>query len=161
MAFAAVLSLEIILRQNLYECRFSIPFDQRQEIFSMLKKVEKVLQVLQYSQYSSEELKSLEIKIRDAAYRAEDVIESWQTGLQKRVRKVDSKIEEEDVNITDLQKVVTEVHILMEEMVKIQDGSGDQNLQPWIFFTSRRAPIGQNTMVGFREDLMQKRSTLQ
>ncbi|CAA3020110.1 late blight resistance homolog R1A-3 isoform X1 [Olea europaea subsp. europaea] len=159
MAYAAVRSLNQTLRQIIYEEESFTLSDQREQITRLNEKVSEIQLFLAKSfQNSSEEAKLLEIKIRDMAYHAEDVIEVWQIGLQKRS---DSRMEEDvitemDTTIKDLHEVITKMDSIMEEMEEIKGGSGEQNLpENWSYFPSRSAPGGQTNMVGLTEDLMQ------
>ncbi|KAL2501182.1 putative late blight resistance protein-like protein R1B-14 [Forsythia ovata] len=150
MPYAVVLSLVQILDQIIHSNRFLIVNDEMQQIRSLSKNLNPVLCFLEESfQNSSEEVKSLEIKIRDGAYLVENHIESiiyashlhslnasylldlhalsdipkTMPSLQK------TTIEEvEVVKIDDLQKIITKIDAAMKEVVKIKDGSGEQTL---------------------------------
>ncbi|CAA2989696.1 late blight resistance homolog R1A-10 [Olea europaea subsp. europaea] len=159
MAYAAVLSLAQTLRQICFGLKNHSLYDRCDRI-NTLHKVDDIRKWLsESSQNSSEEVKSLEIKIRDMAYHAEDVIEVFQIGLQKRS---DSRMEEDlitkiDTTVKNLHEVITEMESIMEEMKKIKGRSGKQNLP---VHSSRSAPVGQTNMVGFAEDLIQIKDRL-
>ncbi|XP_022869656.1 putative late blight resistance protein homolog R1A-10 [Olea europaea var. sylvestris] len=152
MAYAAVLSLAQTLDQIFVE-------NKNLTLNDLIHKVGEIQELLvKSSQNSSREVKSLEIKIRDMAYHAENVIEVWQIGLQKRS---DSRIDEDvitekDTAIKDLHEVITEMGTIKKKMEKIKGESGEQYLPAyWSYFPSRSAPGGQTNMVGFEKDLMQ------
>ncbi|XP_022860526.1 putative late blight resistance protein homolog R1B-17 isoform X2 [Olea europaea var. sylvestris] len=163
MAYAAVLSLNETLHQIFFGDTFCTLYDSRKRN-TLIQKVNEIKNLLiKLSQNSSEEVKLLEIKIRDMAYHAEDVIEVLQIGLQKRSdsRMQEDLITEMDTTIKDLHEVITEMETIMEEMEKIKGGSGEQNLPVnWNYFSSRSAPGGRTNMVGFGEDLMQIKDRL-
>ncbi|CAA3030344.1 late blight resistance homolog R1B-16 [Olea europaea subsp. europaea] len=165
MAYAAVLSLRETLLHIFHGCaKFSTKAMSKGQIFPLIHKLNDIRQLLaKSSQNSSEEVKSLEIKIRDMAYHAEDVIEVFQIGLQKRS---DSRMEEDliteiDTIFKNLHEVLTEMDTIIEEMKKIEGRSDEQNLPVYSrSFPSRSAPGDQTKMVGFAEDLMQIKDRL-
>ncbi|CAA3020111.1 late blight resistance homolog R1A-10 [Olea europaea subsp. europaea] len=164
MAYAAVLSLRETYH-FFFGCEnFFVKPILNEQFFPLLEKLDEIRELLsESSQNRSEEVKSLEIKIRDMAYHAEDCIEIWQIGLQKRS---DSTMEEDLITETDttfknLHEVLTEMDTIIEEMKKIEGRSDEQNLPVYSrSFASRSAPGDQTKMVGFAEDLMQIKDRL-
>ncbi|XP_022883191.1 putative late blight resistance protein homolog R1B-17 [Olea europaea var. sylvestris] len=141
----------------------------------------------EYSQNSSEHVLSVEIKIRDAAYCAEDVIESHicntvlsQSGSYGQESSSQHPlpvlpISDSDPH-TDFQKIIKEFDSIMEEVVKVadlqkkiteidtlvEDSSKITEAigQSGHFLPSRPEPSGQSNTVGFEEDLKQVRDRL-
>ncbi|CAA2993368.1 late blight resistance homolog R1B-16 isoform X1 [Olea europaea subsp. europaea] len=174
MAHAAVVSLMHILEQirhgdGVSEGDGVSDPPENQLLLPLSEKLSLLLNFLEVSSGSSwEEVKSQEKKIRDAAYRAEDVFESSMSDrLLSKQQNLFRKLLYFPANMLsakkyhlDLQKVMTEIDTIIEEVMKIKDARGEQILQPRIFLPSRPAPSGQTNMVGFARDLMQIRERL-
>ncbi|CAA2955556.1 late blight resistance homolog R1A-3 isoform X1 [Olea europaea subsp. europaea] len=188
MAHVAVVSLMHSLQQiHQHPNPHLNPF-KLQEIDCLFKNLSFLLDFLEkYSQNSSEHVLSVEIKIRDAAYRAEDVIESRirntvlsQSGSHGRESSLQHQlpvlpISDGDPH-TDFQTIIKEFDSIMEEVVKIADlqkkiteidtlMEGAVKITEGIeqsghFLPSRPEPSGLSTTVGFEEDLNQVRDRL-
>ncbi|CAA2993367.1 late blight resistance homolog R1B-16 isoform X1 [Olea europaea subsp. europaea] len=163
MAHAAVVSLMHTVEQIRHGDGVSDPY-QNQLLVPLFEKLSSLLNFLEESfQSSREEVKSLERKIRDAAYRAEDVFEfrisdrllsKPQNLVQKLFYFSSNKLSAKKYR-PDLQKIIAEIDTIVEEVMEIEDVRGEQILQPRNFLPSRPAPSGQTNMVGFAGDLMQ------
>ncbi|CAA2996236.1 late blight resistance homolog R1B-16 isoform X1 [Olea europaea subsp. europaea] len=181
MAHAAVVSLMHTLEQILQNPNPHLNPYEQQEIDCLSKKLSFLQDFLEeYSQNSSEHVISVEIKIRDAAYQAEDGIESRMCNLaisQSGSHGQESssqhllpvrRISDTDPH-TELQKIIKEFDSIKEEVVKIVDlqkkiteidtlMEGVMKITEGIeqsghFLPSRPEPSGQSTTVGFEEDL--------
>ncbi|KAL2492823.1 NBS-LRR class resistance protein Fy8-Ry8 [Abeliophyllum distichum] len=80
MAYAALLSLTHVLEQNLNPDYQYLILCEKQQIASLLKKISFLQDFLDNSSPKSiKTVECLESQIRDAAYKAEDIIESHMT----------------------------------------------------------------------------------
>ncbi|CAA2984372.1 late blight resistance homolog R1B-17 [Olea europaea subsp. europaea] len=188
MAHAAVVSLMHTLEQiHQHPNPHLNPYTQ-QEIDCLSKKLSFLLDFLEEnSQNRSKHVLSMVIKIRDVAYRAEDVLESricytvlsqsgshgHESSLQHLLPVL--MISDSDPHI-DSQKIIKEFDSIMEEVVKIADlqkniteidtlMEGAMKITEGIrqsghFLPSRPEPSGQSTPVGFEVDLKQVRDRL-
>ncbi|CAA2993371.1 late blight resistance homolog R1B-16 isoform X1 [Olea europaea subsp. europaea] len=161
MAHAAVVSLMHILEQIRHGDGVSDP-SENILLVPLLEKLSSLLSFLEESSQSSrEEVKSLERKIRDAAYHAEDVFESRVSDrLLSKQQNLSANMPSAETYHLDLQKIMTEIDTIVEEVLEIEDVKGEQNLQPRNLLPSGSAPSGQVNMVGFAQDLVQIRERL-
>ncbi|KAI3464152.1 hypothetical protein Pfo_020815 [Paulownia fortunei] len=145
-------SLIQILEQILLPDHQHWILDEKPQIESLLEKASSLKDFLESSSpISSKELESLESQIRDAAHKAEDIIES-------RTAAVSIKISSQE-----LQKVIDELDSTKEKVSKIMDGSHIQEVQPnstLPAIPSRPDPSPKNFVVGFDEDLIQLKDRL-
>ncbi|XP_022857920.1 putative late blight resistance protein homolog R1A-3 [Olea europaea var. sylvestris] len=188
MAHAAVVSLMHALEQILQHPNLHLNLFKQQEIDCLFKKLKSLRDFLEkYSQNSSEHVLSVEIKIRDAAYCAEDVIESHicntvlsQSGSHGQESSLQHLLPVLPISgsdpHTDFQKIIKEFDSIMEEVVKIADLQNkiteintlmEDSMkitegigQSGHFLPSRPESSGQSTTVGFEEDLKQVRDRL-
>ncbi|XP_022847344.1 disease resistance RPP8-like protein 3 isoform X2 [Olea europaea var. sylvestris] len=161
MAYAAVLSLKQNLKQisNPLLDQHQTPL-QDQQIKSLHEKLSFLLDFLDDSwQRRSEELRCLEREIRDAAYKAEDMVESHisknfgEEGFQERQMR-------DQTFCVNFEIVADEIDSIMTKAAKLTELWGATDLhqsQRTSLPTgpSRLPSIGKNDMVGFRNDMMQ------
>ncbi|XP_022850206.1 putative late blight resistance protein homolog R1A-3 isoform X2 [Olea europaea var. sylvestris] len=188
MAHAAVVSLMHTLEQIFQHPNPHLNPYEQQEIDCLFKKLSFLLDFLEeYYQNRGDRVISVEIKIRDVAYSAEDVIESRicntvlpQFGSQGQESSSQHllpvlPISDSDPH-TDLQKIIKEFDSIIEEVVKIAGlqkkiteidaiMEGAMKITEGIgqsghFLPSRPEHSGQSTTVGFEEDLKQVRDRL-
>ncbi|CAA3012981.1 late blight resistance homolog R1B-17 [Olea europaea subsp. europaea] len=147
MAYVALVSLMQTLEQIINSDEVSIPYE-KQGLGPLLEKLSLLLVFLEESsQNSSEEVKSLERRIRNAAYHAEDIIEG--RNFLSRSESMMSDIEPQ----ADLQKISTEIDSIMVEAGKITD------LEKRITEIDTLVEEA-NSVVGFGEDLKKVRDRL-
>ncbi|KAI3459667.1 hypothetical protein Pfo_016330 [Paulownia fortunei] len=148
-AYAALVSLMHIIEQIQHHPRPPISLDQKQ-IESLMEKVTLLQDFLEgYSHGSSKEADGLESRIADAAYAAEDMIESHV------VDKILSRSTSHWKNIS-LQKVIEDMDFIKTEVMKIKEKTGIQDQLPRNSMSAgslTSPPTGQNSMVGFDDVL--------
>ncbi|KAL2474196.1 Disease resistance protein RPP13 [Forsythia ovata] len=161
MAYAALLSLTQILEQTLHHDYQYLILDEKQQITSLLQKVYSLQEFLEKSSRTiCEAIKGLESKIINAAYEAEEIIESH---LADRVI-LESESNGNGIYETfcqTLEDVEKEFDSIDKEAVEI----GIKDLQPLTSLTasgSSKPPVssGMSTMVGFDDDLMEIKDRL-
>ncbi|KAL2524630.1 Disease resistance protein RPP13 [Abeliophyllum distichum] len=161
MAYAALLSLTQILEQTLHHDYRYLILDEKQQITSLLQKVYSLQEFLEKSSRRiCEAIKCLESKIINAAYEAEEIIESH---LADRVI---SESESNDNGSYEtfcqtLEDVEKEFDSIDKEAVEI----GIKDLQPQTSLPasgSSEPPVssGMSTMVGLDDDLMEIKDRL-
>ncbi|KAL2532797.1 putative disease resistance protein [Abeliophyllum distichum] len=179
MAYAALLSLTQTLEQILHAHDQSQILHEEKQITSLYEKLSFLLSFLEDSTHKySETITSLEGRIRDATYKAEDIIES---NLSKRIR--DATFEAEDIiesisinwfgeknsppaflqymrsmdnleqKYEGLQKVIEELDSISKDVEKMND---IEDLQPSMPDGSSKSRSSNNsTIVEFDDDLME------
>ncbi|KAL2553106.1 NBS-LRR class resistance protein Fy8-Ry8 [Forsythia ovata] len=171
MAYAALLSLTQTLEQILHSHDQSRILHEEKQIKSLYEKLSFLLSFLEDSTHKySETFTSLEGRIRDATYKAEDIIES---NMSKRIR--DAKYKAEDMigeknyppaflqskrsmdnleqKYEGLQKVIEELDSISKDVEKMKD---IEDLQPSMpDGSSKSRSSNSSTMVEFDDDLMQ------
>ncbi|CAA2993373.1 late blight resistance homolog R1B-16 [Olea europaea subsp. europaea] len=172
MAHAAVVSLMHILEQIRHGDGVSDP-SENQLLVPLLEKLSSLLSFLEESSQSSrEEVISLERKIRDAAYQAEDVFESRVSDrLLSKQQNLSANMPSAETYHLDLQKIMTEIDTIVEEVLEIEGVKGEQNLQPRNLLRSGSATSGQdlalvllcslpNSFSSLRDTILYSRDTL-
>ncbi|KAL2515699.1 putative late blight resistance protein-like protein R1A-10 [Forsythia ovata] len=165
MAYAALLSLTHVLDQTLNRDYQYLILGEKQQIASLLEKVSFLQDFLDNSsQNSIKTVDLLESQIRNAAYKAEDIIESHMTD---RVHKESSSHRDESFEtfFHKLEEVIEEIDSIKERVEKIEDESDFQEQQQQISSmvpvgSSRIAPSGKSTVVGFDDDLLEIKTRL-
>ncbi|KAL0429584.1 UNVERIFIED_CONTAM: putative late blight resistance proteinR1B-14 [Sesamum radiatum] len=190
MAYAALVSLAQTLEQIMDHHEYcSIPLICEEQLFESLQEKLSFLQAFleDYSQNGGETVEGLEGRIRDVAYRAEDIIESHvsdqispqdgQYGVKKGLKQLISAIlkaasslnsckrsmELELRNVDDLQMVMEEINSIVEQVMSIRNSFRVEDLQ----FSHTSAPASSggapndgNKMVGLDEDLLELKAQL-
>ncbi|KAL2515337.1 Disease resistance RPP8-like protein 3 [Forsythia ovata] len=184
MAYAALLSLTHVLEQTL-NCDYQyLILGEKQQIASLLEKVSFLQDFLDNSsQNSIKRVECLESQIRDAAYKAEDIIESHMTD---QVHKESASHRDDRIRhiltkpftwtrraivrsgfttfFHKLEKVIKEIDSIKKRVEKIEDESDfqDQQQQRSMIHveSSRIAPGGKSTVVGFDDDLLEIKTRL-
>ncbi|KAL2515227.1 Disease resistance RPP13-like protein 4 [Forsythia ovata] len=158
MAYAALLSLKHLLEHTLdHDCEYLI-LDEKQQIESLLQKLCFLQDFLDQSpQKSSETIDCLESQIRDAAYEAEDIIESH---ITDRVRE-ESASKRGDIFTPfchKLEEVIEEIGSIKKRVEKIKDENDAQDLQARTELSpdslKQPASSGKSSMVGLDDDIM-------
>ncbi|KAL2515332.1 putative late blight resistance protein-like protein R1A-6 [Forsythia ovata] len=165
MAYAALLSLTHVLDQTLNRDYQYLILGEKEQIASLLEKVSFMQDFLDNSsQKSIKTVDLLESQIRNAAYKAEDIIESHMTD---RVHKESSSHRDESFEtfFHKLEEVIEEIDSIKKRVEKIEDESDFQEQQQQISFmvpvgSSRIAPSGKSTVVGFDDDLLEIKTRL-
>ncbi|CAA2969316.1 late blight resistance homolog R1A-3 isoform X1 [Olea europaea subsp. europaea] len=161
MAYAAPLSLSQILEQlsNPHLEQHQTPL-QDQQIKSLQEKLSFLLDFLDDSwQMRNEEVRCLEREIRDAAYKAEDIIESHisknfgQKGFQERQVSDQTFCENFEIVADEIDSIKTNAAKLNESWGSTYLHQSKRNLLP--IGQSRVDSSGKSAMVGFRDDLNQ------
>ncbi|KAL2515307.1 Disease resistance RPP8-like protein 3 [Forsythia ovata] len=151
MAYAALVSLTHVLDQTLNRDYKYLILGEKQQIASLLEKVSFLQDFLDNSsQKSIKTVECLESQIRDAAYKAEDIIESHMT----------DRICEESA-----KKVIKEIDSIKKSVEKIEEEGDFQDQQQQIRSTlhvgsSRNAPGGKSVVVGFDDDMLEIKTRL-
>ncbi|KAL0464113.1 UNVERIFIED_CONTAM: putative late blight resistance proteinR1A-10 [Sesamum latifolium] len=190
MAYAALVSLAQTLEQILHHHQYcTIPLLCEEQLFESLQEKLSFLQAFleDYSQNGGETVEGLEGRIRDVAYRAEDIIESHVSdqispqddryGVKKGLKRLISAIlktasslnsckrsmELELQNVGDLQMVMEQLDSIIEQVMSIQKNSKAEDVQ--CSYTSAPASSGGapndgNKMVGFDEDIVALKARL-
>ncbi|KAL2515660.1 Disease resistance protein RPP13 [Forsythia ovata] len=155
MAYAAVLSLTHILEHTLNHDYQYLILNEKQQILSLLETVSSLQDFLENStQKSCETIECLEGRIRNAAYLAEDIIESHITD-----RVVSESASHWDESFCqNLKEVIEEIDTIKKQAMKIEDGSGKKDLQALTSLpsagASKHASSGTSTTMGLHDDLM-------
>ncbi|KAL2559823.1 Disease resistance RPP8-like protein 3 [Forsythia ovata] len=154
MAYAALLSLKHLLEHTLDHDYQYLILDEKQQIESLLQKLCFLQDFLDHSpQKSSETIDCLESQIRDAAYEAEDIIESHIT----------DRVHEESASKSgdsftpfchQLEEVIEEIDSIKKRVEKIKDDNDVQDLQTRTE-PSQPASSGKSSMVGLDDDIME------
>ncbi|KAL2490426.1 Disease resistance RPP8-like protein 3 [Abeliophyllum distichum] len=152
MAYAALLSLKHLLQHTLDHDYQYLILDEKQQIESLLQKLCFLQDFLDDSpQKSSETIDCLESQIRDAAYEAEDIIESH---ITDRVH--EEIASERDDSFTPfchkLDEVIEEIDSIKKRVEKIKDDDDVQDLQTRTE-PSQPASSGKSSMVGLDDDV--------
>ncbi|XP_042003008.1 uncharacterized protein LOC121752161 [Salvia splendens] len=179
-AYAALVSLTHVLHQILHPPPLNQIIIPRDQILSLQHKVYFLLDSLEtYSRV--EEIQDLETKIAEAAYAAEDILESHVVtqirdkypihraessrglngvkGLRAMVKKL-GKINYKN----EIPRVIKKFHSLEKEVARIRDKKGVEDLHSnkssMATSSPRPPPIREETMVGFSEQLLQVMSAI-
>ncbi|CAA2969314.1 late blight resistance homolog R1A-3 isoform X5 [Olea europaea subsp. europaea] len=160
MAYAVVLSLNQNLEQisNPHLEQHQTPL-QDQQIKSLQEKLNFLLDFLDDSwQRRSEELRCLERKIRDAAYKAEDIElhiskNFGQEGLQERQMRDQTFCENLEIVADDIDSIKKKAAKLKELWGSIGQHQSKRTSSPT--GQSRLSSSGKSAMVGFHDDLNQ------
>ncbi|KAL2509393.1 putative disease resistance protein [Forsythia ovata] len=175
MAYASLLSLTQTLEQILHhpDDQCHVLHQQEEQIGrSLLEKVRFFLSFLEdHSQKNSETIRSLEGRIRVAAYEAEDIIES-QIDISDQIVS-DSRnhcercVEFRRYNLAkkygNLQKVIQELDSISEQVVNMKDRNDVEILPARNLFPAGSSKVGSSNnsdMVGFDDDLKQIKDRL-
>ncbi|KAL2515696.1 Disease resistance RPP13-like protein 4 [Forsythia ovata] len=164
MAYAALLSLTHVLDQTLNRDYQYLILGEKQQIASLLEKISFLQDFLDNSsQKSIKAVECLESQIRDAAYKAEDIIESH---LTDRVHEESASHRHESfvTFFHKLEEVIEEIDSIRKRLEKIEDESNSQDQQQQRSTipvgSSRIAPSGMSTVVGFDDDLLEIKTRL-
>ncbi|KAL2492585.1 Disease resistance RPP13-like protein 4 [Abeliophyllum distichum] len=139
MAYAALLSLT----NNLEYLKHLVPQNEKQ-IETLLERVNFLKKFLENSSpQSSNVTEVLEIKIIDATYKAEYIVESQIAANHG------------DEIFTNLEKVIEDIDSIKQEAMKVKEAIGAQDLQPRISSSSSSKPasIDKGYVVGIDDDL--------
>ncbi|KAL2464553.1 Disease resistance protein RPP13 [Forsythia ovata] len=158
MAYAALLSLKHLLEHTLDHDYQYLILDEKQQIESLLQKISFLQDFLDHSpQKSSETIDCLESQIRDAAYEAEDIIESH---ITDRVHEqIASKTSDSFTPFFhQLEEVIEEIDSIKKRVEKIKDENDVQYLQTRTEPSpdSLKQPAsssGKSSMVGLDDDI--------
>ncbi|KAI3473673.1 hypothetical protein Pfo_031234 [Paulownia fortunei] len=161
--YAALVSLTRILSQILQPPPGHQILIIREQIESLREHVFLLLDFLEnHSSRPSKEMEDLETQIADAAYAAEDIIES--NVINQILSRTAIRREKSSTLLRQgIQTVIEKFLSVEKELVKIKNKKGMEDLQPKDSTTassSRPLPSGKNTMVGFQEHLIQIMSEL-
>ncbi|KAL2515436.1 Disease resistance protein RPP8 [Forsythia ovata] len=175
MAYASLLSLTQTLEQILHhpDDQCQVLHQQEEQIGrSLLEKVRFFLSFLEdHSQKNGETIRSLEGRIRVAAYEAEDIIES-QIDISDQIvsdsrnhceRCVEFRCHNLAKKYENLQKVIQELDSISEQVVNMKDRNDVEILPPRNPFPAGSSKFGSSNksdMVGFDDDLMQIKDRL-
>ncbi|KAL0397250.1 UNVERIFIED_CONTAM: putative late blight resistance proteinR1A-10 [Sesamum calycinum] len=180
MAYAALVSLSQTLEQMMHYRKFCyIPPSEEQLLEPLREKLSFLQTFLEdHLRIGGETVEGLEGRIRDSAYRVEDIIESHVSdqissqgdpyGVKKGLKQLTYAIQKaasslisckrsmELHNMADLQKVMEQLDSIIEQVMSIQKSSKVEDLQ--CSYTSAPASSGGvpndgNKMVGFDEDI--------
>ncbi|KAL2515475.1 Disease resistance RPP8-like protein 3 [Forsythia ovata] len=169
MAYASLLSLNQTLDQILH------PHDQTEQqpiLKSLYEQVSFLLSFLDVSSpQNTNKLRGLEGRIRDAAYEAEDIIESSMSNQivsesgshEDRTESHMSNqiVSEWDQKFERLQKAIQEIHSISDEVVKMREPNELQVLQPSNSSSkSRSTNKSKSVMVGLAYNLMEIKKLL-
>ncbi|KAL2515657.1 putative late blight resistance protein-like protein R1B-16 [Forsythia ovata] len=141
MAYAVLLSLTNYLEHVLHQ--HLVPQNEKQ-IETLLERVNFLKDFLENSSpQSSKVTEGLEIKIIDATYKAEYIVES-QIAASHGAE-----------NFSNLEKVIVEIDSIKQEAMEVKDEIGSQDLLPRISLSSSSKPasIGKGYVVGIDDDL--------
>ncbi|KAL2464550.1 Disease resistance RPP8-like protein 3 [Forsythia ovata] len=158
MAYAALLSLKHLLEHTQDHDYQYLILDEKQQIESLLQKLRFLQDFLDHSpQKSSETIDCLESQIRDAAYEAEDIIESH---ITNRVHE-ESASKRGDIFTPfchKLEEVIEEIDSIKKRVEKIKDENDVQDLQARTELSpdslKQPASRGKSSMVGLDDDIM-------
>ncbi|KAI3463702.1 hypothetical protein Pfo_020365 [Paulownia fortunei] len=157
-AYAALVSLTHILDQIQHPPPTHQIIVVNEQIESLREKVSFLIDFLEnYSSRRSKDIEDLETRIADAAYTAEDIIES-NVMNQIRAKSAVSRKKSSTLLRRGIQTVIENFLSIEKELEKIKDKKRMEDLQPknsTIASSSRPLPSGKNTMVGFHDHLIQ------
>ncbi|KAI3463669.1 hypothetical protein Pfo_020332 [Paulownia fortunei] len=162
-AYAALVSLTHNLHQILHPPPAHQIIVVREQIEYLGEKVSCLTDFLEnYSSRRSKEIEDLETRIADAAYAAEDIIES-NVMNQILAKSVFDREKSSTLLCDGIQTVIEKFISIEKELVKIKDKKGMDALQTKNSTTassSRPLSSGKNSMVGFDDHLIQIMSAL-
>ncbi|KAL0380205.1 UNVERIFIED_CONTAM: putative late blight resistance proteinR1A-10 [Sesamum angustifolium] len=164
MAYAAVVSLAQTLQHiNHHHQYCSIPLICEEQLFESLQEKLTFLQV--FLEIDGETVEGLEGRIRDLAYRAEDIIESHVSDQisSEHERYMDRELQNSEKKEADLRVVMEAIDSIVERVMNIQNSCAVEDVQ--CSYTSAvpssgGAPNDGNKMVGFNEDLLELKARL-
>ncbi|KAL0357377.1 UNVERIFIED_CONTAM: putative late blight resistance proteinR1B-16 [Sesamum calycinum] len=152
--------LHQILHPDHHHPLYVLDSDKKEQIENLLQKARFLKD---FSENSSSAVtstvhgkQSLESRIRDAAYDAEDVLESHLVGQIRACRGGESFI----FSPPDLEKVIGELDSAKEEMMTIMDYNQKADTSSPAVSSSRQDPNPKNIIVGVGEDLIQLKDQL-
>ncbi|KAL2492511.1 Disease resistance protein (CC-NBS-LRR class) family [Abeliophyllum distichum] len=159
MAYAALLSLKHLLEHTLDHDYQYLILDEKQQIETLLQRLCFLQDYLDHSlQKSSETIDFLESQIRDAAYEAEDIIESH---ITDRVHEqIASKMSDSFTPFChNLKEVIEEIDSIKKRVEKVKDENDVQDLQTRTGPSpdSLKQPAssrGMSSMVGLDDQIM-------
>ncbi|KAI3459097.1 hypothetical protein Pfo_015760 [Paulownia fortunei] len=157
MAYAALVSLAQTIDQILSHAQYSISLHEKQHIICVH---EYVISLQAFFEDFPEKANSLEGRIRDAAYAAEDVIEDFMLEqIGSRNRSIKSTVGPAEVKFKHQLKKVTElINSITGEVMDIKNSFTIKEVQlgdsPAASSSSRVAPTHKDAMVGFDDDLI-------
>ncbi|KAL2234448.1 putative late blight resistance protein homolog R1B-16 [Sesamum indicum] len=169
MAYAAVASLaQTLERINHHHHQYCcVPLICEEQLFeSLLEKLSFLQAFLEdNAQIGGETVEGLEGRIRDLAYRAEDIIESHVSDQisSEQERYVDLELQNSEKKEVDLQMVMEETDSIIEQVMSIQNSCTVEDVQcsyASALPSSGGAPNDGNKMVGFDEDLLELKARL-
>ncbi|KAL2515556.1 Disease resistance RPP8-like protein 3 [Forsythia ovata] len=158
MAYAALLSLKHLLEHTLDHDYQYLILDEKQQIESLLQKLCFLQDFLDHSpQKSSETIDFLESQIRDAAYEAEDIIESH---ITDRVHEQIASKRSDSFTpfFHKLKEVIEEIDSIKKRVDEVKDENDVQDLQTRMEPSpdSLKQPAsssGKSSMVGLDDDI--------
>ncbi|KAK4414147.1 hypothetical protein Salat_2827500 [Sesamum alatum] len=173
MAYAAVVSLAQTLDQILnhhHQYCSNIPLICEEQLFESLREKLSFLQAFleDYAQIGGETVEGLEGRMRDVAYRAEDLIESH---VSDHISSADDfcgvgeglELQNFENKADNLQMVMEEIDSIGEQVMRIQKSCRVEDLQ----YSNTSAPVlsggvpnDGNKMVGFDDDLLELKARL-
>ncbi|KAL2492509.1 Disease resistance RPP13-like protein 4 [Abeliophyllum distichum] len=158
MAYAALLSLKHLLDHTLDHDYQYLILDEKQQIESLLQNLCFLQDVLDHSpQKSSETIDCLESQIRDAAYEAEDIIESH---ITDRVHEqIASKRSDSFTPFClKLEEVIEKIDSIKKRVEKVKDENDVQDLQtrtePSPDSLKQPTSSGKSSVVGLDDQIM-------
>ncbi|KAL2515310.1 Disease resistance protein RPM1 [Forsythia ovata] len=181
MAYAALVSLTHVLDQTLNRDYQYLILGEKQQIASLLEKVSFLQDFLDNSsQKNIKTVECLESLIRDAAYKAEDIVESHMTdriceeSASHRIWQILTKPfawarhalawSGFSTFFHKLEKVIKEIDSIKKRVEKIEDESDFQDQQQFRSTlhvgSSRNAPGGKSVVVGFDDDMLEIKTRL-
>ncbi|KAI3464090.1 hypothetical protein Pfo_020753 [Paulownia fortunei] len=164
-AYAALVSLMNTMEQ-IQNHRSHSKFLDEKQIESLREKVGFLQDFIEGNDHGgSREAEVLERQIASAAYEAEDVIESH---VVDQIH-AESTGNSNSISLLDLQKVIEKMDAIKEKAMKVNEKRGSKDAQPkdsmecldfikekvTKLTSSRTLPVGNNTMVGFDDYLIQ------
>ncbi|KAK4438513.1 putative late blight resistance proteinR1A-4 [Sesamum alatum] len=168
MAYAAVVSLRQILEQLLHSDRFPVRYPKPQiefvhgKVDSLQSSLERISGV---SQRRRGEVDDLENKIRDAAYEAQDIIESFISGqiLSSESEEIPEDQSSASGYSEDLQKIISIIDSIAETATKVADsnGHGKKDFRKLDFLSENASAtessyITETTMIVGQEEALKK-----
>ncbi|KAK4405530.1 putative late blight resistance proteinR1B-8 [Sesamum angolense] len=157
-------SLTRILEQILHpdQQRWILDHNKRPQMESLLEKASSLKHILENSSSASgpSSAASLMSQIRDAAHKAEDIIESHLVDQRLSKPGAQSCI----ICPPDLQEVIKELHSAIEKLHRIvehgRDGMRNSSFSDAVSSTPEPDPTSKNTVVGLDEDLIKLKDRL-
>ncbi|KAG8388750.1 hypothetical protein BUALT_Bualt02G0157800 [Buddleja alternifolia] len=132
--------------------------EKKPQIESLLEKACTLKELFENSSLvASGEIQSLESRLTEAIYRAEDAIES---NLADQILLISRRSESFMMSPPDLNKVIGEFDAAKEEIMKIMDGSYTSNIGTLTPVSSRWDPNPKSIVVGFSNDLIHLKDRL-